>query len=277
LGNLLPRVAETAGVERAPVYATAAHDTAAAVAAVPASGTDWCYISSGTWSLMGVEIDEPLVGETSLGLNFTNEIGVEGKVRLLKNIAGLWVLQECRRAWARAGREYSYEQLVQLASEARPFAAVIDPDGFLEPGRMPERIAEFCRNTGQAEPEQPGAMCRVALESLALRYRQVVENLETLTGRTIRVIHIVGGGSKNRLLNQLAADATGRRVVAGPVEATAAGNVLVQAIGAGELRGLKEVRDVVRDSFELETFEPSGADWSGAWRTYLDIMSAAAR
>lgn len=274
LGTLLPHVADAAGVGSIPVYATAAHDTAAAVAAVPADGDGWCYISSGTWSLMGVEIDAPLVGEKALELNFTNEMGAEGKVRLLKNIAGLWVLQECRRAWARAGAEYSYEQLAQMASDAPPFVAAIDPDAFLEPGHMPERIAEFCRKSGQQIPEQPGAMCRVVLESLALRYRQVVENLETLTERPIRVIHIVGGGSKNRLLNQLAADATGRRVVAGPVEATAAGNVLVQAMGAGELRALKEAREVVRQSFELETFEPSGADWSDAWRRYRHVVNA---
>lgn len=274
LGTLLPHVADAAGVGSIPVYATAAHDTAAAVAAVPADGDGWCYISSGTWSLMGVEIDAPLVGEKALELNFTNEMGAEGKVRLLKNIAGLWVLQECRRAWARAGAEYSYEQLAQMASDAPPFVAAIDPDAFLEPGHMPERIAEFCRKSGQQIPEQPGAMCRVVLESLALRYRQVVENLETLTERPIRVIHIVGGGSKNRLLNQLAADATGRHVVAGPVEATAAGNVLVQAMGAGELRALKEAREVVRQSFELETFEPSGADWSDAWRRYRHVVNA---
>jgi rhamnulokinase len=222
---------------------------------------------------MGVEIDSPLINETSLALNFTNEIGAEGKVRLLKNIAGLWILQECRRSWARSGREYTYEELVQLASEAAPFAAVVDPDAFLEPGHMPERIAEYCRRTGQKEPEQPGIMCRVILESLALRYRQVVQNLESLTGRKIGTIHIVGGGSRNRLLNQLAADATGRPVVAGPVEATAAGNILVQAIGSGILAGLHEARTVVRASFELERFEPSGADWSRSWRVYEQVTT----
>jgi rhamnulokinase len=225
---------------------------------------------------MGVEIDAPLIDETSLALNFTNEIGAEGNVRLLKNIAGLWVLQECRRAWARSGREYTYEKLMQLAAESAPFAAVIDLDAFLDPGHMPERIAEYCRHTGQPEPEQPGAMCRVILESLALRYRQVVENLESLTGRSIDTIYIVGGGSRNRLLNQFAADATGRRVVAGPVEATAAGNILVQAIGSKTLAGLREAREVVRASFELETFEPSRADWSGAWQTYQHITGGAA-
>lgn len=257
LGPLLPEIAEGCGLPSTPVYATAGHDTASAVAAVPAEGQDWCYISSGTWSLMGVELDAPVINEHSLAHNFTNEVGAGGKIRFLKNIAGLWVLQECRRAWAQAGRAYTYEELTRLAAEARPFTAAIDPDAFLEPGRMPERIAEACRRTGQAVPEQPGEMCRVILESLAERYRQVLEILERLSGRTLKVIHIVGGGSRNALLNQLVANATRRMVLAGPSEATAAGNVLVQAIGAGSVSGLAEAREIVKRSFGVTAFEPS--------------------
>jgi rhamnulokinase len=242
-----------------PVYATAGHDTAAAVAAVPAEGRDhWCYISSGTWSLMGLELDAPVINARSLAANYTNEVGVAGKIRFLKNIAGLWLLQECRRTWAEEGVEYSYEQLTRMAAEARPSSGVIDPDAFLEPGDMPAKIAAHCKANGRGVPQTHGEFARAILESLALRYRDVLENLESLSGRKIDVIHIVGGGSRNALLNQLVADCTGRRVIAGPSEATAIGNILVQAMGAGELTGLDEVRAVVRRSFELTTVEPKG-------------------
>ncbi len=240
-----------------PVYATAGHDTASAVAAVPAQGGDnWCYISSGTWSLMGLEIDRPVIDAQSLALGVTNEVGVGRKIRLLKNIAGLWLLQECRRAWSLEGAEYSYGQLTRMAAEARPFAAVIDPDAFLEPGEMPRKIAEHCRQTGQEPPATHAEYARTILESLALRYRQVLERLEKLANRKIEAIHIVGGGSRNAVLNQMAADCTGRVVIAGPSEATAIGNILVQAIGAGELGGLEDLRAVVRRSFAPVTFEP---------------------
>jgi rhamnulokinase len=259
-GTLLGKMLDA---PHAPVFATAGHDTAAAVAAVPAaSGDDWCYISSGTWSLMGLELRAPVINEATLAANYTNEVGVGGRIRFLKNIAGLWLLQECRRAWALEGREYSYEQLTAMAAAARPFSAAIDPDAFLEPGEMPARIAEWCRAHGQAPPATDAEFARAILESLALRYRNVLENLEALSGRTIAAIHIVGGGSRNALLNQLVADATGRRVVAGPAEATAIGNVLVQAMGAGELASLEDARKVVRDSFELTEFTPqSNQGW----------------
>ena len=256
LGALLGSVAEAAGLGAVPVYATGCHDTASAVAAVPAEGANWCYISSGTWSLMGAELDEPVIDERVLVQNLTNEIGAGGKVRFLKNIAGLWLLQECRRAWALegAGPQYTYEELTRLAGEAGPARALIDPDAFLEPGDMPRKIAEHCRARGLAPPETPGEFTRMILESLAERYRQVLESLETLAGRRFEAIHIVGGGSRNALLNQLVADATGRTVIAGPSEATAIGNVLIQAIGAGELSGLEEARAVVRRSFEVERY-----------------------
>ena len=274
LGEILPYVAEaTALAAGTPVYASAGHDTACAVAAAPASdSTDWCYISSGTWSLMGVELDDPVIDGKSLELNYTNEIGVEGRVRLLKNIAGLWVLQECRRAWAAEGRQYSYEELAEMAAQASPFAAVIAPDAFLEPGNMPKRIRDYCDATGQRAPVEPGTVCRVILESLALRYRQVIENLEEITGRSIGVIHIVGGGSRNQLLNQLVADATRRLVVAGPSEATAAGNVLVQAMGAGLVTGLDGIRSVVRASFPVTEFAPRPAKgWDDAYRRFVKL------
>ncbi len=255
LGTLLPEVAESSGLSPdTPVYATAGHDTASAVAAVPAEGPGWCYISSGTWSLMGVETDAPVINDASLAFNFTNEIGAGGKVRLLKNIAGLWLLQECRRDWATRWREFSYEELSRMAAETESCGAIFDPNVFLAPGHMPAQIAEHCRRTGLPVPAEPGAMCRAILESLAASYRDVLEKLETLTGHAIEKIHIVGGGSRNALLNQLAANATGKTVVAGPVEATAAGNVLVQAIGAGVIAGLDEARAMVRRSFPLEQF-----------------------
>ncbi len=272
LGTLLPHVAEETGAGEVPVYATCCHDTASAVAAVPAEGDDWCYISSGTWSLMGVELTEPVINQRSLELNFTNEIGAEGRIRFLKNIAGLWLLQECRRAWALEGREYSYEELARLAAGAPPFAAIISPDAFLEPGRMPEKIAAFCRRTGQEPPKDVAGMCRTILESLALRYRQVLESLESLLERRLTRIHIVGGGSRNQVLNQLVADATGRPVIAGPSEATAAGNVIVQAIGSGLLSGVKEARELIRRSFSLVSFEPTpGADWDQAYERFLRL------
>lgn len=260
LGAVRPAVAEACGVARdTPVYTTASHDTASAVAAVPAeSGSRWCYISSGTWSLMGMELERPLINEASLGANFTNEVGVGGSIRFLKNIPGLWLLQECRRAWAREGKEYSYDELIAMARETEPSSAVLELEAFQAAGQSAGRVMDYCRATGQPVPGTPGAVCRVILYSLAVRYREVLGVLENLTGSGIDVIHIVGGGSRNRLLNQLTADVTGRRVVAGPAEATAAGNALVQALGAGHLGSIEELRQVVRESFTVEEFVPKG-------------------
>ncbi|HEY3441640.1 MAG TPA: rhamnulokinase family protein [Paludibaculum sp.] len=273
LGGLLDELRDTCALGPTPVFATAGHDTASAVAAVPATGKrSWCYISSGTWSLMGVEIDEPIVTPKALELTLTNEVGVEGKVRLLKNIAGLWLVQECRRAWLLEGKDHTYAELTEMAAGADPFLAVLDPDQFLEPGHMPERIAAYCRRTGQPVPERPGQFVRICLESLAFRYRQVLESLEALVGFRIEVIHIVGGGSRNGLLNRFVAEATGRTVVAGPNEATAAGNILVQAMGAGEISGLPQLRQVVRDSFDLETIDAPGSPaWDRAYERYLRL------
>src|SRR5260370_32224433 len=205
---------------------------------------------------MGVERNQPIINDHSLALNFTNELGAAGTIRFLKNIAGLWLLQEGRRGGALAGREYSYEELSHRAAAAQPAGFTIDPDAFPEPDRMPDRIAEYCRAQGHPAPEQPGAMSRLILESLATTYRKVLDNLETLLARRIHRIHIVGGGSRNQLLNQLAANACGRVVVAGPTEATAAGNVLVQAIGAGAIASVTQAREIVRRSFPLQTYRP---------------------
>jgi len=272
LASLLPAVAEATGLDTTSVYATGCHDTASAVAAIPAEGDRWCYISSGTWSLMGVELDGPLIDADSLALNLTNEIGTGGKTRLLKNIAGLWLLQECRRTWALVGCEYSYETLTTMAASAPPFAAIIDPDAFLEPGEMPAKICRYCQSKGQQPPASQASIARTIFESLALRYREVLNSLETLLGRNLETIHIVGGGSRNRLLNQFVADATDRTVIAGPSEATGMGNILIQAMGAGELSGLAEVRKIVRSSAGLETFMPRVAsDWNPAYEKFREI------
>jgi rhamnulokinase len=259
LGTVRVAVADACGLAReTPVFTAAGHDTASAVAAVPAEGgSGWCYISSGTWSLMGMELQRPLINAASLEANFTNEVGVCGSIRFLKNIPGLWLLQECRRAWAREEKDYSYDELIAMARETEPSGAVLDLEAFQSAGQTAERVMEYCRATGQPVPGTPGAVCRVILYSLAVRYREVLGTLEELTGQRLDVIHIVGGGSRNRLLNQLTADVTGRRVVAGPSEATAAGNALVQALGAGQLGSLEELRQVVRESFAVEEFLPN--------------------
>jgi rhamnulokinase len=262
LGPILPYIAERCNLAQDTlVYTSGSHDTASAVAAVPAvkgpSGADdWCYISSGTWSLMGIELDEPIINAAALKANFTNEVGVQNKIRFLKNIPGLWVLQECRRAWAREGREYSYADLMERAAAAEALPTLLDLDEFVSPGNHPQRILDYCRKTGQRAPTDVGGLTRVVLYSLAMRYKEVLELIEELAGRRINVIHIVGGGSRNSLLNQLAADVTGRRVIAGPAEATAAGNALIQALGMGHIGSLEELRAIVRNSFEVEEYRP---------------------
>ena len=235
------------GLKNVQVVLPGTHDTASAVAAVPAVGPasekpNWCYISSGTWSLMGVEVPRPIVNDKCLALNFTNEGGIVGTTRLLKNIAGLWLVQECRRVWNLSGGNFSWEDLTRLAAGAKPLASIIDPDdaAFLAPANMPEEIRAYCRRTGQTVPENEGAVIRCALESLALRYRQVHRWLEELVGGRIETIHVVGGGTQNYDLCQATADACQRPVLAGPVEATAIGNVMVQAMAAGEISSIEQ-------------------------------------
>jgi rhamnulokinase len=271
LGRLRSELAKEAGLSGVEVVATCSHDTGAAVAAVPAEGEGWAYLSSGTWSLMGVERQEPVITDTARELNFTNEIGFGNTVRLLKNISGLWLVQECRRAWAAAGEDLDYATLVRLAGEAPAFVSLIDPTDprFMAPDGMPERIAAVCRERGEPVPSGPGAMMRCILESLALLYRRTREQLEQITGDPITRLHIVGGGSQNALLNQFAANALQVPVVAGPVEATAAGNLLIQAQALGKLGSLTEVRRVVRNSFEVRRFEPQdGAAWEAAYARF---------
>ncbi len=275
LGELLPAVAGEVGVSGLPVIAPACHDTGCAVAAVPAEGEDFVYISSGTWSLMGTELEEPAIGEKSLAYSFTNEGGVGNTFRFLKNITGLWLLQECRRTWARRGESFSYEALTEMATQADPFRSAVDPDcgEFLKPGDMPARIRAFCRETDQPVPQSKGAVVRCVLESLALKYRWVLECLEDILGRHLEPVHIVGGGTQNRLLNQFAADATGRQVVTGPVEATAVGNVIAQAMALGRIESLAEGRRIVRNAFDVGTYEPDGgAAWDEAYGRFLEIM-----
>ncbi|MGC4033186.1 MAG: FGGY-family carbohydrate kinase [Tepidisphaeraceae bacterium] len=262
LGNLLKDVADECGVGVAPVIATAGHDTASAVAAVPAEGENWCYISSGTWSLMGVELRAPLINEKTLAYNYTNEGGAAGTIRFLKNIMGMWLVQECRRQFTRDGYDHSYSELTQMAGRAKAFAAIINPNDpeFLYPGAMPQKIADFCKKTGQQVPGTRGATVRACLDSLAMKYRQTLEGLEDILGKRIDVIHIVGGGTQNELMNQLTADVCNRPVVAGPIEATASGNILVQAIAVGAVKDLAAARKIIRDSFPVKRYEPNASD-----------------
>lgn len=274
LGPMLPEIVEETGLRGVEVVATCSHDTGTAVAAVPATDEgSWAYISSGTWSLMGVETVEPVLTNACREMNFTNEIGYGGAVRLLKNIIGLWLVQECRREWERQGEVYDYAELTRLAGEAEPLASLIDPSDprFVAPGDMPGRITDYCRETGQPAPEGPGAIIRCALESLALLYGRTLRQVEEVTNLPVDRLHVVGGGSKNQLLNQLTANAVGIFVVAGPGEATAAGNALIQAITLGQLDSLASARKVVRDSFELKTFEPQDA---GEWETANERFEA---
>ncbi len=276
LGRLRPEISEELGLMSVSVVASAGHDTASAVAAVPAASGDYIYVSSGTWSLMGVELDQPLINAESLEANITNEGGIGGKFRFLKNIIGLWLVQECRRLWARQGSEYSYAKLSQMAAGAPEFGPLVDPGDprFLAPEDMPAAIQSYCQESGQFIPQDKGAILRCALESLALEYRRVAEQIDNLTGRLHPTIHIIGGGSQNKLLNQLTANATGRIVIAGPVEATAIGNILAQAIAMGEIATLAEGREIIRHSFELETYQPvDTANWDEAYARFVNLKT----
>lgn len=274
LEQLRPSVADDASCERIPVIAVGSHDTASAVAAVPAEGSDFIYISSGTWSLIGIESHEAIINADSLKYNLTNEGGVCDTIRFLKNIMGMWLLQECRRQWTKAGKNFSYDELTNLAAEApalKSFVYVGD-NRFLPPGDMVERIQAFCSETQQPIPQTHAEVVRCILESLALEYRWVAEKLRELSAKALPVIHIIGGGSRNRLLNQFTADATGCQVIAGPVEATAIGNVLMQAIGLGHLSSLGEGRALVLRSFDVISYQPrTSPAWDEAYNRYLAL------
>jgi rhamnulokinase len=266
-GRLLPEVAGELGCAAIPVPAVAGHDTASAVAAVPANGS-FAFLSSGTWSLHGTELKRPIVDERALTWNFTNEVGIGGSYRLLRNITGLWLVEGCRRAWERQGRWPGYEAMAAATRDAPAFQAAIDPNdpSFLNPVDMPEAISAFCRATGQTPPESTGSMMRCVLESLALAYRQALERTEALTGFRFPGLHVVGGGTRNETLLQLTADAIGRPVWSGPTEATAIGNLLGQLMASGHIAGLAEGRALVRESFPVVTFEPGvRAGWDEAF------------
>ncbi len=277
LGPVRPEVRDEIGLGDVPVIAPAQHDTGSAVAAVPATGErPWAFLSSGTWSLMGMEVTSPIIDEQSLRYNFTNEGGVYGTFRFLKNIMGLWLVQECRRTWKRAGKQYSYADLADLAAAAKPFLAIVDPDdpSFLAPGDMPARITAYCKKTGQTPPAGPGETIRTCLESLAMTYRQTLARVEACTGRRADIIHVVGGGTQNRHLCQWTADATGRTVVAGPIEATAAGNVAVQAVATGVLADLEAARELIGRSFDTAVYQPAETDrWNEPYQRFEQLRS----
>ena len=273
-GMLLPEICKEVGLDPVPVYVVASHDTNSASAAVPAEGENWAFLSSGTWSLLGIEVDEPVVTDVTYENNFSNEGAVGGKYNLLSNIMGLWIIQQLRADWERMGDKLSFPDMVKLANEATPFKCFINPDApdFVAPVGMEERIKEYCRKTGQAVPETRGEVIRTAYESLALKYREAIDGLEEITGKKIEVLHIVGGGCQNLLLNQMTANAIGRKVITGPAEGTAMGNILVQALGEGSIKDIAELRKVVKASVETGEYNPDNAEaWSAAYETYKKV------
>jgi rhamnulokinase len=277
VGTLRPELAEETGLPAGlQVVAPAAHDTASAVAAVPAAeGTSWCYLSSGTWSLLGAELEAPCVTPAAQAASFTNELGIAGTTRFLKNIAGLWLVQECRRDFARRAQDIDYAALMQLARQSPAFGTLVEPAHapFQAPGDMPQKIADFARSTGQPAPTSPGQFVRCCLESLALAYREKLVTLESILDRRFEVIHIVGGGGKNDLLCQMTADATGRRVVVGPYEATAVGNSLVQAMALGHVANREELRRIVAASTELKGYSPrEAAVWDAVFPRFVGLQ-----
>ncbi|MFN2179754.1 MAG: rhamnulokinase [Candidatus Promineifilaceae bacterium] len=280
-GHILPeivppgtRLGDYHGIQ---VIAPACHDTGSAVAAVPTTTEAYAYISSGTWSLVGQEIERPIINEKAMAANVTNEGGVYGTYRLLRNITGLWLVQQSRRTWASRGDVYSYGELVELARKASPLVSLVDPNdaGFLPAGDHPLLVQNYCANSGQVVPVQKGAILRTILESLALSYRGTLETLADLSGQEIEAVHIVGGGSQNELLNQMTADATGIPVVAGPVEATVLGNALVQLITLGEIDDLAQGRQVVAESEQVKRYEPQQSDaWEAAYGRLLQLSGS---
>lgn len=276
VGPILPEVSsEAGGCAGLKVVHTAAHDTASAVVAVPARERDFIYISSGTWSLMGAELPSALVSGETFERQFTNEGGTEGKIRFLKNIMGLWLEQESRRQWAREGKKYTYDELSDMAVASEPLRSLIDPSDpmFLAPGDMPRRIAEYCKTTGQPVPETPGEVVRCIFDSLALYYRYTADIIDEMRGTRTPYIHIVGGGVKEAPLCRFAASACGRPVYAGPVEATAIGNIAVQAIASGELANVAQARECVRRSFEVKEYAPCDTDmWEYGYVRFKQLI-----
>jgi rhamnulokinase len=274
LASLGDDVADETRLGDATVVAVATHDTGSAVAAIPLRATESAFISAGTWSLVGVEVREPLITDAAFEANLTNEGGVAGTIRLLRNVAGLWLVHECRKAWALEGHDHSFDQLVALAKEAPPLRSFVEPNdpAFAEPGDMPARVRAFCAHTGQAEPVEPGAVVRCILESLALKHAQTVELLGSVTGTSPREIHVVGGGARNELLCGWTADAAGLPVHAGPEEATLLGNLLVQAMSLGEIDSLADAREIVAASVVPTTYDPRE---TAAWQEARERFAAA--
>ncbi|MGB9746686.1 MAG: rhamnulokinase [Bacteroidales bacterium] len=273
IGHIKDEIGKNTGLGQVPVVAVATHDTGSAIAAVPAKGKNWAYISSGTWSLMGIESTVPLINEKTYSFNLTNEGGVEHTFRVLKNIMGLWLIQQCRAAWGK--EKLSYGDIVELSKKARPFSAFIDPDApaFLNPPNMPAAIIQYCRSTNQNVPEDEGSISRIVYESLALKYRFVLDQLREIAGFPIETIFIIGGGVQNEFLCQCTADACGIPVVTGPSEGTALGNIMVQALAAGKVGSRSEIREIIRNSFQLRTYEPlQTSAWEDAYEKFKKIV-----
>ena len=274
LGELSKEVCEECGVDPVPVISVCGHDTQSAITSVPCEDGNFAFLSSGTWSLFGTELEKPIVNETSMNINITNEGGYDDSTGFLKNIIGLWLTQESRRQWKREGEEYSYADLEKLALAAEPFRCFIDPDApeFVPHGNIPERVREFCRKTGQYVPETVGEIMRCIYESLAMKYRLTFEKLRECTERDYPVIHVIGGGTKDGLLCQMTANSCDRTVKAGPIEATVMGNVAVQLMSDGSVKNIGQARKIVADSSELKTFEPKDMDkWAGAYEDFLKV------
>jgi len=274
LGKINSYLREELDCSEIPVFSVCCHDTASAVISVPAKEGNWAYLSSGTWSLLGIETPNPIINEKSFKYNFTNEGGFAGSIRFLKNIMGLWILQECRREWEKKGKKYSYEELVQMACLSEPFYALIDVNEkeFLFPGNMPDKIQKYCQKTGQKVPQTEGQITRVILESLAMEYRDVIEKIEEITGERIETLHIVGGGSQNTLLSQFTASSTKKLVITGPVEATASGNILVQILSTEGISDIFKLREIVRNSFPLIVYQPKDTSiWEEKYFVYKKI------
>ncbi len=277
VGNVGKWITEELNIGSVPVIAVAEHDTGSAVASVPAVGGKYAYLSSGTWSLMGVESPVPLINDITYNLDYTNEGGINNTFRVLKNIMGLWIYQECKRAWDKIGETLSYDELEETADRSEGFKAFIDPDDdlFYSPGNMPEKIAAFCKRTGQEIPSEKGAIVRCIMESLALKYRMTVEGLEKVVGESLPVIHVVGGGCRNTMLCRFTAEATGKTVIAGPTEATSIGNLVCQLIALGKVADLKEARELVSRSFPTMEYRPVEAGaWQDAYGKFLKILAA---
>lgn len=276
VGRLKDELAKEFGCEPIDIIAAGSHDTASAIAAVPVSEKNWAYLSSGTWSLMGLEIPDAAINDETYKYQFTNEGGVANTIRLLKNIMGLWIVQECKRQWQGEGDDLSYSQITQMARDAEPFKAFIDPNdqSFFAPGGMPERINKYLADNGQPVINDKGQILRVVLESLALNYRWVIEKLEAISGSSVDVLHIVGGGIQNELLCQFASNATEKKVITGPIEATAGGNVIMQAIATGQIESLQKAREVIADSFKLKTYLPKDAQlWDDQYKKIENVFN----